>query len=119
MKFCGKYCGKYNKTLATGPAGPFSTPTAVTSIKGTCVVTISEVGCGAYLINIVKDNGTGTFNNLAYLEDNVLRASSGGNGIFSSYFEDNKLIAQASNRSNDGTTETWNVVNYSLKKYKC
>jgi hypothetical protein len=118
MKFCGKYCGKYNQTVATGPAGPFSTPTSVTSSKGTAVVTISEAGCGAYLINIVKD-GAKTFNNLAYLEDNVLRSSSGGNGQTSTYFEDNRLITQVSNRDNDGTTETWNVINYSLKKVKC
>ena len=108
MNFCGKYSGKFNKTVINS-AG--TTPS-----KGTAEVTISEVGCGAYLINIVKSTGD-SYNNLAYLENDVLRASSGGNGIFSAYFEDNKLIAQASNKSNN--PDVWTVVNYSLKKCKC
>lgn len=36
MKFCGKYCGKYNKTVVNS-AG-------VTTTKGKAVATISEVG---------------------------------------------------------------------------
>ena len=34
MKFCGKYSGKYNETVATSDVSPFTTPTKVTSNKG-------------------------------------------------------------------------------------
>ena len=118
MKFCGKYSGKYKKTIATGPAGPFSTPTLVTPSKGTAVVTISEAGCGAYLINIVEDGGKLINNDLAYLEDNVLRSGL-GDGQTSTYFEDDRLIHQVSGRKNTNTNSEWIVVNFSLKKYKC
>jgi hypothetical protein len=118
MKFCGKYSGKYKKTVATSTVSPFTTPTAVTSSKGTAEVTISEVGCGAYLINIIKDgDSSNPINELAYLEDNILRASSSsGKGITSIYFEDNRLIVQLSGRR---TSTEWDVINYSLKKCKC
>ena len=110
MKFCGKYCGKYNRTEVTS-AG-------TTTSKGTAVLTISEVGCGAYLINIVKDGDSSTsINDLAYLENNILRSeSSSAKGITSTYFDDGKLIHQVSGKPNDSK---WVVSNFSLKKYKC
>lgn len=110
MKYCGKYCGKYNKTEVSS-AG-------TTTSKGKAVLTISEVGCGAYLINIVKDGDSSTpINELAYLEDHILRsASTDDHGIASTYFDDDKLIHQVSVRPNDSK---WVVYNFSLKKYKC
>jgi hypothetical protein len=109
MKFCGKYSGKYKKTVINS-AG-------TTSSKGTAEVTISEVGCGAYLITSIKDgNSSDPKNKLAYLEKNVLRASSEGDGIVSAYFEDNKLIVQLSKKP---SSTDWIVFNYSLKKCKC
>jgi hypothetical protein len=115
MKFCGKYSGKYNKTQITVLNGS----KVITPSKGTSEVTISEVGCGAYLITIVNDNNPTkeTYNELAYLEDNVLRASAcGGKGILSSYFEDNKLIIQISDKP---FANEWIVINFSFKKCKC
>ena len=115
MKFCGKYSGKYNQTNVTLVNGS----KVITSIKGTTELTISEVGCGAYLITVVNDPNsptTKTYNSLAYLEDNVLRASAGGKGITSTYFDDDKLIHQVSGRK---TSTEWDVVNYSFKKCKC
>jgi thiamine kinase-like enzyme len=108
MKFCGKYCGKYNKTVVNG--------SGVTSSKGKAVVTISEVGKGAYLINTVKDgNSSNAINELAYLEDHVLRSEgSAGNGITSTYFDHGKLVQQSSTKSNN--PDVWTVVNYCLKK---
>ena len=108
MKFCGKYCGKYNQTVVNS-AG-------VTSTKGKAVVTISEVGCGAYLINTVKDgDSSNAINELAYLEDHVLRSEgSAGNGLTSTYFEHGKLIQQSSTKKN--SPDVWTVVNYTLKK---
>ena len=107
MKFCGKYCGKYNKTVVNG--------SGVTSSKGKAVVTISEVGCGAYLINTVKDGGAENTNELAYLEDHVLYSEgSAGNGLTSTYFEHGKLIQQSSTKKN--SPDVWTVVNLSLKK---
>ena len=118
MKFCGKYSGKYKKTVATSDVSPFTTPTKVTSSTGTAVLTISEVGCGAYLITIINDGESSKpINELAYLEDNILRSSSSsGKGITSTYFDDDKLIHQVSGRK---TSTEWDVVNYSLKKCKC
>ena len=115
MKFCGKYSGKYNQTNITVVNGS----KVITPIKGTSELTISEVGCGAYLISIVNDNNPikETYNELAYLEDNVLRASAcEGKGILSAYFDDNKLIIEVSDRPS-GTK--WAVNNYSFKKCKC
>ena len=107
MKFCGKYCGKYNKTIVNS--------SGTTTKKGTAVITISEVGKGAYLINIVNDGGAETCNNLAYLEDNILRSESGfGNGITSTYFEHGKLVHQLSSKKN--SPDVWTTINYSLKK---
>ena len=109
MKFCGKYSGKYNKTVINSMG--------TTSSKGTAEVTISEVGCGAYLITSIKDgDSSNPKNKLAYLEDNVLRASNLGHGILSAYFEDNRLILQLSKKP---SATDWIVFNYSLKKCKC
>jgi hypothetical protein len=117
MKFCGKYSGKYKKTVGTSTVSPFTSPTTVTSSKGTAEVTISEVGCGAYLITIITDgDSSDPKNKLAYLEKNVLRASSNGHGILSADFEDNRLILQISGKR---TSTEWDVINYSLKKCKC
>jgi hypothetical protein len=113
MKFCGKYSGKYNRTEINVVNGS----TVITPSKGTAEVTISEVGCGAYLISIIKDgDSSDPKDKLAYLEKNVLRASAYGHDIVSAYFEDNRLIIQLSSRRN--STE-WEVVNFSFKKCKC
>jgi len=106
MKFCGEYYGKYNKTTVENGK--------ITSTKGNASLTIAEVGKGAYLITSVED-GTNTFNDLAYLEDGVLRAQAqSGQGITSTYFEDNCLVYQLSNKS----PTVWTVKNYRLKKCK-
>lgn len=108
MKFCGKYCGKYKTTEITN-AG-------TTSKKGKAIITISEVGKGAFLININKDNGAKIINELAYLENNVLRSeTAAGSGITSTYFHLGKLIHQTSSRK-DSPNE-WFVSNFSLKKF--
>lgn len=106
MKFCGEYSGKYNQTIVEGGK--------IVSIKGKATLTIAEVGKGAYLITSV-DDGKVTFNELAYLEGNVLRAESqSGQGITSTYFNGKDLIHQLSNKS----PTTWKVKNYKLKKCK-
>jgi hypothetical protein len=114
MKFCGKYSGKYNKTVITVVNGS----KVITPGKGTTELTISEVGCGAYLITVVNDPNspiTKTYNSLAYLEDNILRAGS-GKGITSTYFDDNKLIHQGSDKP---SANEWIIFNESYKKCKC
>jgi hypothetical protein len=114
MKFCGKYYGKYNKTEIRVVNGE----KVIIPSKGPAEVTISKVGCGAYLINVIQD-GNNT-NEFATLEDNVLRSVARGDGKASIYFEDNILIRQMSvyDIENDGT-ETLRVNNFSLKKCKC
>ncbi len=106
MKFCGEYSGKYNQTTVEGGK--------ITSVKGTATLTISEVGKGAYLITSV-DDGKLTFNDLAYLEGDVLRAQAqSGQGVTSTYFDGKHLIHQLSNKS----PTVWKVKNYKLKKCK-
>ncbi len=106
-KFCGTYKGKFWET--TVQSGN------ITNTEGCATITISKVGKGAYLITII-DNGNTTFNELAYLEGDVLRAQAqSGEGITSTYFEDDCLVHQLSNKS---STE-WKVKNYKFKKCKC
>ena len=105
MKFCGKYSGKFDKTTVEGGK--------VTSTKGKSTLTIAEVGKGAYLITESSD-GT-TFNNLAYLEGDVLRAQAqSGEGITSTYFDGHHLIHQFSNKS----PTVWMVINFKYNKCK-
>ncbi len=86
-KFCGQYFGKYKKTVREG--------SSITNSKGKGLLTITQVGDGAYLCSTTSDNAT--FNDLAYLEDDILKGELGsGDGIFSIYFKDNKLIFQLS-----------------------
>lgn len=104
--FEGKYAGKYNSTEVKGGK--------ITSTKGKATLTIAEVGKGAFLITTVVDDST-TYNELAFLEGNVLRAESEtGQGILSTYFKGKHLICQLSNKS----PTVWAVVNYKLKKCK-
>ncbi len=87
-EFVGKYFGKYYETKISGEN--------TESKKGLAVCTIKEVGRGAYLISILEDETT-TINNLAYLENTVLRSvSQNGSGITSTYFVDEELIHQIS-----------------------
>jgi hypothetical protein len=105
-KFEGKYAGKYNKTEVQGGK--------ITSTKGKATLTIAEVGKGAYLITTV-DDGTTTYNELAFLEDDVLRAETqSGQGIVSTYFKGKHLISQLSNKS----PTVWTVINYKFNKCK-
>ena len=105
-KFAGEYSGKYNRTTVQGGK--------ITSTKGKATLTITEVGKGAYLITTVDDGKT-TFNDLAYLEDGVLRAQAeSGEGVTSTYFDGKHLIHQLSNKS----PTTWTVKNYKLKSCK-
>ncbi len=104
--FCGEFHGKYNKTTVEG--------SSIVSTKGVATLSIQEVGKGAYLIT-VTDNGFTTFNDLAFLEGDVLRAQAqSGEGITSTYFEDNCLIHQLSNKS----PTVWTVKNYKFKRCK-
>ena len=104
MKFCGKYSGSYNKTVVEGGQ--------ITSSKGKATITIAEVGKGAYLVTIVDDEKT-TLHELAYLEDDVLRAQAqSGEGVSSTYFEGHHLVHQLSNKS----PTVWTVKDYKLKK---
>jgi hypothetical protein len=105
-KFAGEYSGKFNQTVVQGGK--------ITSSKGKATVTITEVGKGAYLITTVE-NGSTTFNDLAYLEGDVLRAQAqSGEGVTSTYFSGKHLIHQVSNKS----PTTWTVKNYKLKYCK-
>ena len=106
-KLVGEYYGKFTQT--TVEAG------VIQSIYGKATMKIEEVGEGAYLETIIDDGKT-TFNNLSYLEGNVLRAiAQSGEGVTSSYFEHDRLIHQLSNKS----PTVWKVKNYRFKKYDC
>ncbi len=103
---CGKYSGKYNKTVVTA--------SGIVSTKGKATLEITEVGKGAYLIAEKSDDGT-AFNNLAYLEGDVLRAQAqSGEGITSTYISGKHLIHQLSNKS----PTVWTVKNFKLKRCK-
>ena len=107
MKFCGNFKGKYWKTTVEGGK--------ITNTEGCATLSISKVGKGAYLITVV-DDGSNTFNDLAYLEGDVLRAQAqSGEGVTSTYFEDGCLIHQLSNKS----PTVWTVKNYKFKPCKC
>jgi hypothetical protein len=104
--FCGKYSGKYNSTTVSS-AG-------INSSKGKATLEIKEVGKGAYLVTTVVDKTT-TYNELAYLENNVLRAQAqSGEGIISVYFSGKCLNLQFSNKS----PSVWTVVNYKFSRCK-
>ena len=99
--FIGKFCGKYTNTLIVGDK--------VKNTNGKATVTISKVGKDSYLISILED-GKSTFNNLAFLKDDVLVSQAqSGEGVTNTYFDGKHLIHQLSNKS----PSTWIV-----KKYK-
>ncbi len=105
-KFCGEFFGKFTETTVEG--------STIASTKGVASLTISEVGKGAFLITVI-DNGTTTFNTLAYREGDVLRAQAqSSEGITSTYYEGDCLIHQVSNKS----STVWSVKNYKFKKCK-
>ncbi len=106
-KFTGEYYGKYTQTTVENGQ--------VQSSEGKATLKIAEVGPGAFLVTSVDDGKT-TFNDLAYLEGHVLRAvAQSGSGVTSTYFEDNRLIHQVSNKS----PTVWKVKNYRFKKCDC
>jgi hypothetical protein len=106
-KLVGEYYGKYTQTTVEGGV--------VQSTGGKATLKIAEVGEGAFLITVVDDGKT-TFNDLSYLEGHILRGiAQSGEGVVSTYFEDDRLIHQLSNKS----PTVWKVKNYRFKKCDC
>ena len=89
--FCGNFSGKYNTTTIVNGT--------INSYKGLATLTIKEVDNGAFLIVVTLDNIT-TYTSLGYLENNnILRAEDeSGDGINSTYFQNDILIHQFSTR---------------------